>query len=180
MFLPAFITATLTAFFCGILLKFGYVSLISVWLAIVFGDLISNIFWYFAGRIGGALFISSFGKIFKLSHEDLVGSLNIFDKFKDYLAFFVSAPIGIAIMIIGLMNAGLQKHSFGKFIITNTIGSMVWIGLILSLGYSVGYLLVEYSSTFSRISTSVAALFILFILLTLGAWFRSRIVATIG
>ena len=46
MFVPAFITATITAFLCGILLKLGYVSFITVFLAIVFGDLLSNIFWY--------------------------------------------------------------------------------------------------------------------------------------
>ena len=179
MFLPAFITATITAFLCGILMKFGYVSFLTVWIAIIVGDMISNIFWYMAGRIGGAAFIATFGKLFGITQDHLVGSLNIFNKFKDYIAFFVSAPVGMAMMLIGFMNAGIQKHGFWKYLVANTLVSAVWIWLMLALGYGFGQACVVFGSILGRVVTSLGLLAVLFLLLTLGAWIRTLILSAI-
>ena len=121
MFIPAFITATMTAFLCGILLKYGLVGFISVSSTIVIGDLLSNIFWYMAGRIGGTVFIATFGDFFGIKHDHIVNSMDIFNKYKDYVSFFVAAPVGMAIMAISLMNAGIQRFAFWKYIILSTV-----------------------------------------------------------
>jgi len=180
MVLPAFITATLTAFFCGILIKFSYVSFYVVLIAIVVGDLLSNIFWYILGLIGGRAFLITFGRIFGITQVHLNDTMSVFNKFKDYLAFFVSAPLGMAIMFISLMDAGIRKHGFLKYILTNTFVSILWIWLILGVGYCFGYCYVTYISITSRVLTSIMLLITIFILLTFGAWLRTIIISNIS
>lgn len=179
MILPAFVTATLTAFLCGIFLEFGYVNFFVVWAAIVAGDLISNIFWYTIGLIGGRAFLITFGKIFGITQDHLNSTMSVFDKFKDYVAFFVSAPVGMAIMIISLMNAGIQKRGFWKYLISNTLVSVVWVWLMLTLGYFFGYAYVTYISLTERVITTIVLLVVLFGLLTLGAWIRTLLVSSV-
>ncbi|GEM_PF-1884726 len=176
MFVPAFITATITAFLCGILLKLGYVSFITVFLAIVFGDLLSNIFWYMTGRIGGQAFTTVFGKMFgvqqNITQNHLNSSLDVFNKFKDIAVFFVSAPLGMAIMFLSFMEAGLRRLSFWRYVITNTLFGAIWIYIILAMGYGFGYAYVVYSSILSRIGVSFALVIALFLLMTFGGWIR--------
>ncbi len=176
MVIPAFVSATLTAFLCGILLKLGYVSFITVLFAIIFGDLISNTFWYLVGRIGGEAFTKIFGKMFgvekDITQRHLTNSLDLFNKFKDIAVFFVSAPVGMAIMFLSFMEAGLRRLSFWRYIITNTLFGAVWIYMILSMGYGFGYAYVTYHSILSRIGISIALVIILFLLMTFGGWIR--------
>ncbi len=174
--LPAFVSATLTAFLCGILLKLGLVSFTIVFLAILLGDLLSNVFWYWVGRIGGNTSVSLFKKIFNI-HEDTTrekigSSLDIFNKYKDYATFFVSAPIGMAIMFISFMDAGLRKLSFWRYVSVNTLVSAIWVWIMLAIGYGFGYAYTAYVSILGRCVLSVALVVVLFILLTFGGWIR--------
>jgi len=183
--IPAFISATLTAFFCGIFIKLGslggggWAGFISILITIVIGDLVSNIFWYMAGHIGGNIFLATFGRIFGIRQENLNSSMNVFNKFKDYVAFFVSAPLGMAIMILSLMNAGIQRHHFWKYIFANTLMSAIWIWIILALGYGFGYAYTAFSSIIGRIITSIGLIIVLFLLMTLGAWIRTILMSFI-
>ncbi len=175
MFIPAFITATITAFLCGILMKFGYVGFLVVFSAIVIGDLLSNIFWYLAGRIGGQTFVILFGNFFGITQDRINSSLNIFDRYKDYAAFFVSAPIGMAIMLISFMTSGIRRLSFWRYIISNTLLSAIWIWLMLALGYLFGHAYIVFTSIIERTIVSMILLAVLFILITLGGWIRMLI-----
>ena len=172
MIIPAFVTATITAFLCGILLKFGYVSFGLVFAAILIGDMISNIFWYTVGRVGGKVFMTTFGRLFGITQEHLVGSMDIFNKFKNYVVFFVSAPTGMAITAISLMDAGIRKMTFSKYLISNTLVSAIWVWMMLALGYGFGYAYMTYSSIIERGLVSAVLLVILFILITFGGWIR--------
>ena len=44
----------------GVVLKFGYFSFIPVYLALMFGDLIGDVFWYYVGYFYGHGFIKRF------------------------------------------------------------------------------------------------------------------------
>jgi membrane protein DedA with SNARE-associated domain len=178
-FIVAFISATLTAFICGIFVKLGYLDLWLVFAAIIAGDFISNTFWYILGRIGGRIFLATFGRLFGIGQEKLTDSMEIFNKYKDYATFFVSAPAGIAIMIISLMNAGIRRVTFFGYIAFNTLISIVWIWVILFAGSWFGYAFGAYHSITGRILTSLGAIVVLFLLLTLGAWVRGIILSTI-
>ena len=172
MIIPAFITATITAFLCGILMKFGYVSFLPVLAAIVIGDLLSNVFWYAAGRIGGTTFVATFGRLFGIRQDHVIDSMAVFNKYKNFVSFFVGGPIGMIIMIISFMDAGIMRFSFWKYVVNNTLIGIIWTWSVLAIGYGFGYAYTSYTSIFGRVLVSVGLVIVLFIFLTLGGWIR--------
>jgi membrane protein DedA with SNARE-associated domain len=177
MIVPAFVTATLTAFLCGILLRFGYVDFWPVFIAIILGDLVSNIFWYLAGRIGGKVALVTLGGFFGITQEKIDSSIDIFNKYKDIVSFFVSPVIGLGIMLIGLMYAGIKRLPFCKYVAVNTVVGIFWILAILIVGYELGNSYTIFNSIMGRIVTSIGLVIVIFLLMTLGAWVRSLLIS---
>ncbi len=111
-------------------------NLVLVILIGLFGELTGSLVAYTLGRTAGRAAVDRYGKWILLSHKDLDASEAWFKKYGN-----ASIVIGRMIPIVRSaisVPAGIAEMAVPRFIILTAIGSVVWIGVLASLGYAAG------------------------------------------
>jgi membrane protein DedA with SNARE-associated domain len=174
-FIPSFISVTLTAIIFGVLIRLGYANAWVAIISIIVGDVISNIFWYSMGRVGNKVFLVSLGRLFGIDQKSLDDGLNTFNKFKDIVGLFATFSVGLVIMIISQMDAGLRKLRITNYVLMSTLATIIWTFICIYTGYGIAYAFTIYTSIWGIIITSISSLIIAIIMISLGSWIRSMI-----
>ncbi len=150
----------------GILLKLGYFYLIPVYTALMVGDLLGDIVWYWIGRNFGHRFIQGYGKYFSISEERVEKVSALFHRYKDSILFVSKICNGFGFALVTLMTAGMVKIPFRRYIIINLAGQFIWTGILLGIGFSFSNLFVAANNIFEK--ASVVAIFVVLIVLFVG------------
>ncbi len=145
----------------GIVLRLGYFHLAPVYIALMVGDLIGDIFWYEVGRHFGHRFIKRFGKYFSITEEAVAKVTRIFHAYSDKILFISKISNGFGFALVTLMTAGMTRIPFLRYLSINLIGQFVWTGLLLAVGYFFGNAYAAVDGIFAK--ASVVALFIVLI-----------------
>jgi membrane protein DedA with SNARE-associated domain len=178
--IPSFLTSTITAFMVGILIWYGLVNIPIALVSIIIGDILSFSFWYLLGRIGGRVFLSTIGKIFHMDQNTLNNFMEIFEKYKDIVSFFTSFFMGLIISILSLMNAGVIKVNFSKYMFANTLVGSIWIISVTICAYYLTMLFASVSGWVNLSLTIGLGVVVLVLFLTLGAWLKTLIIGAIS
>lgn len=150
---------------CGLLLAGGYMNFFGVYGALMLGDLIGDVMWYYIGYHFGHSFINRFGRYFNITDEHVVKLKDIFHRFKNKILFFSKITSGFGFAILILFTAGFSRIPFRRYIAINFIGQFFWSGLLIFLGYSFGSMYSQIASIGGRI-----ALFGVFAFLAMLLW----------
>ena len=145
----------------GVVLKFGYFSFIPVYLALMFGDLIGDVFWYYVGYFYGHGFIKIFGKYFSITEQNIEKVKIIFHKYKHPILFISKITNGFGFALATLMTAGMVKLPFSRYISINIVGQFIWTGFLLGVGYFFGKMYIEVGAIIGKMF--VVALFVVFV-----------------
>ena len=145
----------------GVLLKLGYVSFIPIYTALMVGDLIGDVAWYYIGRHFGHRFIDRFGKYFDITEESVEKVTRFFHKYKHRVLFISKISNGFGFALVTLMTAGMVRIPFWRYLAINLIGQFVWTGLLLGVGYFFGNAYMAVDNVIGKLS--IVALFILII-----------------
>jgi len=116
-------------------------GMLNIYLVIILGMLgvvISDSFWYFIGtRIKGRLNQST-KTFFPKRYQYRIELFK--DRFVEHYAkFLVASKFVYGTRIVTLITSGYQKIPYRKFLMFNFIGSMIWIVIIVFLGYIMGF-----------------------------------------
>lgn len=155
----------------GFLIKLGYFDPVPAYFILVTGDLTSDVGYYAIGYFGLYRFISRFLYI----GEEL--KMRISEAFRRHYAkvlFFSKITMGLGFAVAILITAGSLKIPLKKFIAINSLGGLIWTGVVLILGYSFGnaYLMVAKGQ---RIFFLVAVVvFFILLLRGLNRYFKER------
>lgn len=147
----------------GFLLKLGYLKLLPIYVAIMLGDLIGDVFWYWIGRRFGYQFVDKFGKYFAIDRDSIGKVEKIFHKYKNSILLFSKMTNGLGFSLVTIITAGMIRIPFSRFITLNIIGQFIWSGIMLSIGYFFGKLYLQVNDVLWKIT--VAGIFIIFFLL---------------
>ena len=131
----------------GILASQGVFSFLGAFIIGLLGSVFCAVVLYLMGRIGGIVFINSFGKYFFIKKDDLSKTENWFNKYGMY-ACFIGRNFPIVRTLISIP-AGIYKLSFIKFLLYTTLGSIPWTFAFVYVGYQLGnnwVLLSNYTS----------------------------------
>ncbi len=136
----------------GVLIKLGYFSLLPVYTAIMIGDLIGDVIWYYIGRYWGHSFIKRFGKYFSITEEGVAKVERIFHKYKHPILFISKISNGFGFALVTLMTAGMVRIPFWRYLSINIIGQFIWSGLLIGIGYFFGNLYLQVDSVLGRMA----------------------------
>lgn len=136
---------------CGVILAAGYLFFWPTYLALMAGDLLGDILWYFIGFRYGEKFVKKFGKYFEITDEHITKIKNVFHKRKYPILLFSKTTNGLGFALAILFTAGMSKIPFPKYMATNVIGQFIWSGSLIAIGFFFGDLYLKINSLGGRI-----------------------------
>ena len=125
----------------GFLLRQGFFSFWFLFLALATGDLVGDIGWYYIGYFLVEPALKKHGKFFSLTPEILEKIKSIFQKRHSVILFVSKITMGFGMCLATLMAAGASRIPLFAYLFYNTLGEIIYITILMSLGYYVGYLL---------------------------------------
>lgn len=150
----------------GVLVRLDYFAFLPVYAALMAGDLLGDVVWYYIGRTYGMRFISKFGKYFSITEEQVVRAMEMFRQHHNKILFISKITNGLTLALAVLMTAGMTRVPFWRYFAINLGGQFIWTAILMGIGYFFGNLYVEIDNWLGRIS--IVTLFIVAVLLFLG------------
>ena len=141
----------------GVLTRLGDFSFLPVYVALMLGDLIGDIAWYYIGRRYGDRFVARYGKYFKVTRSGVERMTRLFHRHKKWILFLSKISNGFGFAIVTLMTAGMVRIPFGTYIAVNLLGQLIWTGLLLGIGYFFSHLYITVHNIIIRLSLIAAA-----------------------
>lgn len=123
---------------CGFLLKLGALDILPVFLCLMAGDLISDIYWYYLGYYGGRPFLLKFGRFFGINDKTLKLVEKLYHRHYAWILFLSKLTMGFGFAVQIVAVAGMVKIPFKKYMAVNVLGQPIWTAILLSLGYFLG------------------------------------------
>ena len=120
----------------GFLLHEGLVTLPWVFLAIAFGELFLDSLWYAIGYRYAAGFIKRYGHFFSVTPELFLRTETFFNKKGPFMLLISKITMGFGMTQVIFMTAGATRVRFSLFMLMCSLGEIIWVSLILFIGYS--------------------------------------------
>ena len=133
---------------CGFLLRLGAFSFWPIYFALVLGDFVADIGWYFVGLYGARKFAVRWGKYFSVSPDSLEKLEKVFEKHHDKILFISKITMGFGFALATLIAAGMAKVPLKKYALYNFFGGFIWTGLLIGTGYFFGHLYAHIDKSF--------------------------------
>jgi membrane protein DedA with SNARE-associated domain len=121
----------------GGLVGTGHLS--SLWLAIaaaVAGEVAGQSIAYAIGRYGGVPFFEKFGKYVHFGHDELARIHGFFEKYGTF-AIFICRFVPVLRGFVGIP-AGMARMNLAHFYLWTFLGSVVFCGGFIAIGYALG------------------------------------------
>lgn len=162
----------------GLLLKLGYFSFIPLYFALMAGELIGDICWYWIGYRFGHKFIARFGKYFSITENVVSTVTRIFHKYTNRILIINKLTMGLGFAVATLITAGIAKIPFKQYITLNFFGQFLWTAFLLVVGHSLGQLYVAVDNVLGKVSIVASIILIFMALIGYGKYVRNRIIET--
>jgi membrane protein DedA with SNARE-associated domain len=120
----------------GYLAQKGEMNFIIATIMGVLGSLGGALFNYFFALKYGRAFLHKYGKYILLSHDKLAKLEDFFIKHGEISTFSGRLILGVRHLIS--LPAGYSRMNLSKFIIYTTLGSSIWVLVLMVVGYLVG------------------------------------------
>lgn len=143
LFLGAIFEGPLLMVTSGFLYRVGALDLIPMYVALVSGDFVADIGWYFVGRFGGRPMIAKFGHHFGITEESVAKIQERFHKYHEKILIISKLTMGFGFALVTLVVAGMLHTPFKKYVILNLVGGFVWTAMLLLVGYFFGNIYVS-------------------------------------
>jgi membrane protein DedA with SNARE-associated domain len=159
----AFIEGPFTTMLSGALFRAGNFQFLPLYLFLIIGDLLGDIFWYAIGRSFGHRFIARFGKYVSITERNVAAVKRVFARYHDAIFFISKITMGMGFALVTLFTAGTIKTPFRRFLLMNALGQIVWTGALMLIGYSLGnmYLAIGQNMDLLSIAGLIAIAFAL-------------------
>ncbi len=136
--LGAFIEGPILMVASGLLLHQDLLKLTPLFIALMVGDLIADIMWYYIGYFFAEPLIRKNGTWFGVSLETFEKTKALFNKHHQNIILISKITLGFGVAKGVLMAAGAARVPFRTFILLNTFGELILISVLVSLGYFFG------------------------------------------
>ena len=161
----------------GFLVRAEVLSLWPAYFALVIGDFVADIIWYFLGRRGGMKIVhSKFGKFMGLNEKNIMMTEKYFHKYHTSILFISKLTTGFGFAPVVLFTAGLVKIPFKKYCLLNFFGGFIWTGFLMALGFSFSHFFITIKDINGKIFLIGSALIILFIIYRIGRHIHQLII----
>ncbi len=146
----------------GIMLRTGIFALVPLFLALVIGDLLADIFWYFVGYYFAEPLIRRYGHFFGLTPEKFVVAKELFRRYEAKILFISKVTIGFGMALATVIAAGATRVPFRTYMLLNFLGEVILVSGLLAIGYFFG-------EVYTRISGDLKIVFVISVIVLVGA-----------
>ncbi len=162
----AIVEGPILSIFFGVLIKAGDFPFWPVYFALMAGDVIGDIAWYYIGRNYGMRFVNRFGRYFDLTETKVSTVTKIFHRYHSKILVISKLTSGFGFAVVTLMVAGMVKIPFARYMVINFVCQFIWTGFLIGLGYFFSHLYTTIDSIIGKVS--IVALFIVIVLVLNG------------
>jgi membrane protein DedA with SNARE-associated domain len=136
------------------------------------GAIVGDNFGYWLGKWGGWSLLLRIGRLFRIS-EDQLQEVRMEFKQNAARAVFLGRFIALLRIFAGPL-AGIAEMPYGKFLLCNSAGALLWAGIMVSLAFFLGQLvpLGQLASWVAQFS--VIALVLVVGAITIPRWLETR------
>jgi membrane-associated protein len=174
-FAGAYIEGTVVMLTGGVLLRLGQVEFWPLYASLILGDVLSDIMWYWIGYFGARRFVLRWGYLVGATPEIVQKMERRFHKYHLRILVISKLTMGFGLAVPILTTAGMLRVSFKRYCAINIIGSFVWVGFVIFVGYKFGDVLAYFPEKFQ-----VASFFVLIALFFVGLRFLTKRLETVN
>lgn len=128
----------------GIILTGGYLwheGLVAFWpayVALMMGDFLSDLMWYFIGYFAARRFILRWGHVLNFTPVVMEKVERRFRKHHSWILVVSKLTMGFGLAVATLMTAGMMRISLVRYITINLLCGIVWVMAVMIAGYYFG------------------------------------------
>lgn len=122
----------------GFLYRLGQFDLVPMYIALMLGDFVADVGWYWVGYHGAGPIIKRFGKYLNITPAIIVKIEKRFKKYQTKILIISKLTMGLGFALATLIVAGILRVDFKKYIILNLLGGFIWTALLIVVGYFFG------------------------------------------
>ncbi len=174
-FLGALFEGTNIMLLAGFLYKLGIFKFWNVLAVLFVGYIINGYFWYALGYWGGRRILEKWGPRLFLTKQRLRKLENYYKKHTTKALIITRVTYGVSSYVFII--AGIFKTKLKKFSWCNLVAAIIWIFMMVGIGYSFGASYTALSKLVKLVAVwLVVALFIITVLMATGLvyWLRKR------
>jgi membrane protein DedA with SNARE-associated domain len=151
-FLGAYIEGTVVMMTGGVLLRLGEVQFLPLYGALILGDVLSDIMWYWIGYLGARRFIMRWGYLINATPDVVAKMERRFHVYHLRILVISKLTMGFGLAVPILTTAGMLRVSFLRYCTINILGSFVWVAFVIFVGYNFGNVLQLIPEQFQVVS----------------------------
>ncbi len=138
IFIGCYIEGSTVMMTTGLLWHTGVVAFWPGYATLVIADVLSDIRWYFVGCYGARPFMNRYGHWFGMT-PDIVSKIERrFGRYHIKILAISKLTMGFGFAVPVLAVAGMLHVPLKRFIVINTLGSLVWVLANMAVGYYFG------------------------------------------
>jgi membrane protein DedA with SNARE-associated domain len=161
IFAGCYIEGTVVMMGAGLLWHSGVVNFWPAYAALILGDFLSDIMWYFIGYFAARKSIDKWGHRFGLTKENMAKVERRFHKYHTQILYVSKLSMGFGLAVATLTTAGMLRVPLWRYVAINLSGGFVWVFAMMLVGYYFGNVLALIPEQF-QITFSLLALLLVF------------------
>ncbi len=158
LFLGCLVEGPIIMIVCGFLYSLGQFHFLPMYMALVSGNFIADIFWYHVGKLGTRNAIFKYGHFIGITPDRLEKAEKYFHKYHQKILIITKLTAGFGLAFIIFIVAGMFKTPLKNYLFISLIGGFIWAAFLLALGYFFG-------NIFIMIPSSMKIIFIVIVLI---------------
>ncbi|MFA5744797.1 MAG: VTT domain-containing protein [Candidatus Paceibacterota bacterium] len=122
----------------GLLWHLNVVTFWPAYSALLIGDILSDTIWYIVGRFFARSFLTQWGHFINVTPQIIEKIEKRFYHYHTKILTVSKLTMGFGFAIPILITAGMLRVPFARYITITVLGGIVWIFLLMNIGYYFG------------------------------------------
>ena len=166
IFIGSYIEGSAVMMTTGFLWHLGTVAFWPAYGALLLGDILADLMWYAVGYHAARPFFARYGHWFGTAPDVIEKVEQRFHHYHTKILIISKLTMGFGLAVPILTVAGMLRVPFIRYITINLIGGMIWVFLLMSIGYYFGNVL-DYAPKDFRVVIAILVPLLFFLALTL-------------
>lgn len=152
VFVMTMVEGPVTSMTGGFLVHLGQMDLARMYFSAVGGDLLADIIWYFVGYHGASRALRRYGHFVGFTPEAMDKAKVLFHRYHVKILLISKLTMGFGFSLVTLITAGTLKIPFKTYVLLNLFGGLIWIGLLVTIGYLFGNIVEQIPEQYRIVS----------------------------
>lgn len=148
----------------GSIINLGYLNFTLVYIAVILGDVIGDVFLYSMGYKYGDKAIHKIQERISIKDYHVEKVKKMFYKNKYLILIISKITNGVGFSVVVLLTAGIVRIPFVYYMAANLFGQLIWSGVLLFVGYHFVGLYNQIDSFSGKATYLALGLFIIFLI----------------